>query len=254
MEVLMPFVVLVVGLCFGSFITMASWRLPREQDLVVKPSYCPNCDTKLGFRDLWPVLSWAIHKTRCRHCAKPISPRYPMTEIVTAGIFLLIYSQLGITPPGIILMLFAVALMVMIVVDIEHYIIPDSIHVVLLPLGLLYHLVNSTPWEEVAGGFAMGAGIGLLLHHGYRVIRGKEGLGFGDVKFLAVAGLWLGYAPIVPFLFLSGVLGVVTGLIWRALGKGPIFPFGPSLAISLFLNILIPQISYLFWHLGRLSQ
>src|SRR5271154_5209537 len=91
------------GLVFGSFITLASWRLPRGEDIIVKPSRCPKCENKLGFRDLWPVLSWALSKGKCRHCGTKVSARYPLIEIVTAALFLLVYSRYGITAPGIIL-------------------------------------------------------------------------------------------------------------------------------------------------------
>src|SRR5690349_6487735 len=105
--------VLFCGLVFGSFITCASWRLPRGEDVVVKASHCPQCSAKLTFKDLWPVLSWVCSKGACRHCGAKISARYPLTELATAALFLLIYARYGLTTPGIILALMAVALMVM---------------------------------------------------------------------------------------------------------------------------------------------
>ncbi len=241
--------VLFAGLCFGSFITCASYRLPLEIDVVKKPSYCPSCNAKLGFRDLWPVFSWVTSGGKCRHCSAKISIRYPLIEIATAIIFLLIYARFGLTPLGITVALMAVALLIMIVADLEHYIIPDSVHVALLPLGLAYHYLMQTPWEQPLYGFLLGAGIGLSLHYGYGWLRKKDVLGFGDVKFLAVVGLWLGLMPMVPFLFYSGLLGVMFGLLWRALGRGPVFPFGPSLAVSLFICAVYPEVPAAFWQL-----
>jgi leader peptidase (prepilin peptidase)/N-methyltransferase len=242
--------VLYCGLVFGSFVTCASYRLPLEQDIVSKPSYCPKCNAKLGFRDLWPVLSWVCSKGKCRHCKAPISVRYPLTEIVTAATFLLVYSRYGLTFSGVLVALMAVALLIMIVADLEHYIIPDEVHYALLPLGLAYHFSRGTAPEDVLLGFLAGAGTGLLLHHGYRWLRKKEGLGYGDVKFLALAGLWLTTMPIVPFLFFSGIFGTVFGLIWRVVGRGAIFPFGPALAVSLFFCVLYPQYPNMFWHIA----
>jgi leader peptidase (prepilin peptidase) / N-methyltransferase len=246
--------VLFVGLAFGSFITCASWRLPREEDIVVKPSYCPTCNAKLGFKDLWPVFSWVASKGKCRHCKASVSARYPITELITGGLFLFIYARYGLTLQGIILAMMGVALLIMIVVDLEHYIIPDQVHWVLLPLGVAWHYTVGTPWSDVALGFAVGLGLGLLLHHGYRVLRKKEGLGFGDVKFFAVVGLWLTLKPFVPFLFFSGIFGIVTALIWRFLKRGPIFPFGPALAVALFLCIAYPEVPDWFWSFGGLIQ
>ena len=248
------FFVLFCGLCFGSFVTLVSYRLPLGEDIVVKPSRCPKCDTPLQFLDLWPVVSWVMSKGACRHCKSPVSFRYPLIEIITGSMFVFLYLRYGFTPVMGVLAMTWVALMVMIVVDFEHYIIPDAIQITLMILGLLYHYLVGTNVETVLEGFLLGGAIGLFLHHGYRAIRKKEGLGFGDVKFLAVAGLWLGMVPMVPFLFLSGVLGVVTGLVWRALGNGAIFPFGPSLALSFFLCVLFPGVANMFWYIGQMAQ
>ena len=240
-----------VGLTFGSFVTLASYRLPLGEDIAIKPSRCPKCETKLKFLDLWPVLSWACNKGKCRHCKAPVSARYPLTELVTAAMFVLLYLHYGLNLQSVLLALLWVALMIMIVVDLEHYIIPDQLHYVLLPLGLGYHAAMHTPSEDVSHGFLLASGIGLSLHYGYRYLRHKEGLGFGDVKFFAVAGVWLGLKPIVPFLFFSGIFGIVTGLLWRILKKGPVFPFGPALAVALFLCVTCPLLTNLFWNIGQ---
>src|SRR4051812_24380056 len=97
--------VLFCGLVFGSFITLASYRLPRDEDIIIKRSRCPTCETPLTARDLWPVLSWVTSGGKCRHCKTRISPRYPLTELVTAALFLLIYQYYGIGWQGILLAL-----------------------------------------------------------------------------------------------------------------------------------------------------
>ena len=244
------FFVLCVGLAFGSFVTLVSYRLPLGEDVVIKPSRCPKCETVLKIPDLWPVLSWVFSKGKCRHCHQKISIRYPLTEIATMAVFLLLYLHFGLKPAGVVLALTWVAMMIMIVVDFEHYIIPDVIQIVLMILAVCYHAIVGTDPEEATTGLIVGALIGLGLHHGYRILRRREGLGMGDVKFLAVAGLWLGIKPMVPFLFYSGLLGVITGLVWRRVGKGAIFPFGPALALSLFLCITIPDLVNIFWNIG----
>jgi len=239
--------VLLSGMCFGSLVTLLSYRLPLEEDVVVKPSRCPKCETKLQARDLIPIFSWVALHGRCRNCLVPISLRYPLTELITTAVFLFLYYKFGLVPLSIVLAVTWAALMVMIVVDLEHYIIPDSVHFILIALGIAYHLIVDSPAEAVADGFIAGGVIGLLLRYGYRIIRKKEGMGLGDVKFLAVAGLWLGVKSLVPFLFFSGVLGIITGLIWKALKKGPIFPFAPALALSFFFCNVFPELCNLFW-------
>ncbi len=246
--------ILFCGLCFGSFVTCASYRLPLNQDVVRQPSYCPKCEAKLGFKDLWPVASWVSSGGKCRHCAAKIHWRYPAIELITAGVFALIYLRYGFTVHTLLLSLFAVALLVMIVADFEHYIIPDEVHWVLVPLGAAYHFAIGTPPEDVVYGLLLGGGLGLSLLYGYRHLRKKEGLGWGDVKFFAVAGLWLGVFAFVPFLFYSGLFGVVTGLVWKKAGRGAIFPFGPSLAMALFVCTAYPESVKWFWDIGKYLQ
>lgn len=239
--------VVLVGLCVGSFVTMASYRLPLGQDIVRKPSHCPKCNAKLRALDLFPLLSWLFSRGRCRYCGVGVSVRYPLTELATAAAFLLVYSRYGISPHAVVLMLMATVLLIMIVADFECYIIPDSVHVALLPLGFVYHYLRVSDAGDVIGGLIAGLSLGLFLHYGYHYLRKRHGLGFGDVKFLAVAGFWLGLAPLVPFLFYSGIFGVLTGVVWRLLRRGALFPFGPALAASLFMCVVYPEIPAEFW-------
>lgn len=237
------FIVICAGLVFGSFITCASYRLPLEIDVIKKPSYCPNCQIKLGFKDLFPIFSWIFAGGKCRHCDSRISARYPLIELITAAIFSFLYLRYNLTPQSFILAGMVVMLMIMIVADLEHFIIPDSVHVILLPLGLAYHYINRTLSPEIFWSFGLMVVLALLLHYGYSALRGRTMLGFGDVKFFAVVGVWLSFSAIPVFLFLSGLLGVILGLVWKKIGKGEVFPFGPALAISLFFCVLYPQIT-----------
>lgn len=247
--VILIFVIL-AGLCFGSFVTLASFRLPRGEDIVLKPSRCPVCNTPLKARDMFPVLSWCLRPT-CRACKTRIHWRYPAIEIVTALAFALIYFRWGITPQSLLLALLAVALLIMIVADFEHYIIPDVVLLVLLPAGILYQWLLGASFLGMIYGAALGLGIGFALHYGYKKLRKKDGLGWGDVKFLGLAGLWLGLLPLAPFLFLSGLFGIITGLGWRAVGRGKLFPFGPALALALFICVVFPEAVEAFWHLQK---
>jgi leader peptidase (prepilin peptidase) / N-methyltransferase len=236
-------IVICAGLVFGSFISCASYRLPLELDVVKKSSYCPTCNTVLKARDLVPVFSWLFSGGKCSHCSTKISFRYPMIELVTAGLFLFIYAKYGVTAQALILALMAVMLMIMIVADLEHFIIPDSVHVVLFPLGFMWHYINGTLSEDIVWSFGVMAGLALLLHHGYSKLRGRTMLGYGDVKFFAVVGVWLPLMSVPIFLFMSGILGVMLGLVWRLAGRGVVFPFGPALAVSLFFCIVYPELS-----------
>lgn len=237
-----------LGLVFGSFVTLASYRLPRDEPVVNGRSRCPSCKTFLGVAALVPLFSWIFQKGKCRYCKKPVSARYPLTELTQAALFLLVYAVYGVSWQSGILVLFTVCLLIMIVVDFEWMIIPDEVQIAMLVLGCIYHAVMGTAFESVLASAALGLGLGLALHYGYRFLMNKDGLGFGDVKFLLVAGVWLA-DPLLwpPFLFVSGVWGIVTALVWRVLGKGPRFPFGPALAAALLLSLLVPVRELFYW-------
>lgn len=247
--------IVLAGLAFGSFVTLVSYRLPRDEPVVTGRSRCPSCHATLGIPALFPLVSWLLQKGKCRYCKTPVSARYPLTELMQVLLFLMVYASAGLSWQGLVLALLSVVLLVMIVVDFEWYIIPDEIHIAATILAVFYHGIHATPLMDIAAGTAMGLALGFGLRFGYSFVRKKVGLGWGDVKFLVVAGLWI--ASLIdwaPFLFYAGIFGVLTGLIWQAMGKGERFPFGPALAAALLLILLAPSTSLFFWTIGRIYE
>lgn len=240
--------VVLTGLCFGSFITLLAYRLPRDMNIGATRSKCPSCKTPLGFKDLFPVLSWLTSAGKCRHCGSKIHWRYPITEMITAVMFLTMFWQKGLTIEAGIFAMLGVCIITLCIVDFEHRIIPDGLQWAMVVLALIHHVLLPVDWWDKIGGAVMGVGIGIMLKYGFLWLRKKDGLGMGDVKFLLVAGLWLGVLPLVPFLFLSGLLGIVTALFWRILNDDPRFPFGPALAMSMFALLVFPSVGNLFWN------
>ena len=240
----------VLGLAFGSFVTLASHRLPRGEPIVTGRSRCPACRATLSMRDLVPLASWLAHRRRCRHCGAPVSARYPMVEVVLAALFVAIYLHLGATLPAVLLAALAVGLVTLSVTDLEIGIIPDKVLLVLAPLGLVYQsLTGSSDVGDgvvaLAGGALAGA-VAYGVRYGFKRLRGRDALGLGDVKFFAVAGIWLGPIGLPAFMIVSGLAGSVFALAWRRLGGGSEFPFGPALALGLFACLLFPEITLLF--------
>lgn len=234
----------VFGLLFGSFISLASYRLVHGGSIIVARSRCPKCKHPLSLLDLFPVVSWCLNLARCRYCKQPISVRYPLTELFTAASFTICYTSYGWTFQTLVLCAIAVALIILIVVDLEHQIIPDEIQISLAILSIPYAYLWDVPLSQMAimalslGGFSYG------LRYVFWKWKKKEGLGLGDVKFFVVAGLFLSPQALALFLLISGLSGVVLGLAWKLLGFGERFPFGPSLAIAFFICICFPQFSY----------
>lgn len=248
---MLSLIALFLGASFGSFVTAVSYRLPRGEDIVVKPSRCPKCNTTLRVLDLFPIFSWLFNRGKCRHCKAPVSIRYPLTEFLLALVFLVIAQRYGASWLSLLLGLLAIELAIMIVTDFEFMIIPDSIQVAVSITGIFYAVLVGRDWSDVLLTVAVMGGLGLALHYGYPYFRKKDGLGFGDVKFLAAAGFWLPLIAFPWFLFLAGLTGIVTWAVWRMCGGGEQFPFGPALALALFINVLMPELLAAFignWH------
>lgn len=261
------FFIIYLGFVLGSFATALAYRLPRQRDYILeeigeeKKSYnqsfwqglttrsrCPYCETPLGWRDLIPVISYIMSAGTCRHCAKPISIRYPITEVVTALLMWLIYFNLGFSFLGLSLMILLPFMMASSLIDLEFLILPDDFTILLGVFGVA-NLVHQQFFSgfvlDPVHGFLMTllcavvyGGIGWALQFGFERITGKEGLGWGDIKIFAVAGLWLGWFMMPIFLLLSSVIGLIVGLTWKHIQKSALFPFGPALILALYVMLI----------------
>ncbi len=232
----------IFGTIFGSFATMASYRLPKKIDTIFKPSHCTKCKHKLGTVDLIPVISFLIFKGKCHYCSKKISKRYILIEISMGLLFALNYHLFGLTLLSSIMCLISSVLLIMIVTDLENYIVPLELQYCLIPLVLIYrYLEPGSLYDNYSSMFftaIFGFSLGLFLQYGALKILKKDGLGGADVIFLAIAGGFLGLERFAIFLFLSGLMGVITHFIWTKIRKVEIFPFIPALAISLYLCLI----------------
>lgn len=238
------------GAIIGSFLTLITYRLPKDMPVVKVRSQCPSCSATLKIRDLVPIISWLMSKGKCRHCTARISTRYPLTELTCALGAMLAIQLYGPTLAGFAVIGLFWCIVAILLTDFEHYIILDEVQIAAGLFGIAYAYATGAEWCDVAIAAAAGVAIGLTLKYGFLLLRHKDGLGMGDVKFLGVAGIWLIDAVnFVPFLFFSGALGVISGVLWRISGQGEKFPFGPALAIALLLCVVLPQAPAAFWNL-----
>ena len=232
--------VLMLGLILGSFASAMSWRIPRHESWVRARSACTSCGHLLGVADLVPFFSWLFLRGKCRHCRAPIGLRYPLIELTTLILCLLVHATAGLTLPGIIMMLAMPFLVALIVIDLDHMILPDQLNIILFGLGVAFVLANA-PGTIVLAALAAAVYAGLLFVMGWVMSRllKKDAVGFGDVKFMIAAGMWLGLPMLPAFLILSGLCGVAFGLIWKLAGRSAVFPFGPALILALLTCLLL---------------
>lgn len=227
----------------GSFLALLAFRLPEHEDVVFKASHCRACGTPLGLADLIPVISFVRLNAHCRACGAPIPLAYPLIELGAVGIALVS----AVLASGWLLLATCAlgwALLAAAASDLRVFILPNAITLPLAPAGLAaaYFLLHADIWDHVIGA-AAGGGALWLLEFVYRKIRGRVGLGMGDVKLVAAAGAWLGWFWISWLVLLATVLALAMILAMRAAGQKVTatthIPYGAPLAAAFFVLWLV---------------
>jgi leader peptidase (prepilin peptidase)/N-methyltransferase len=224
------------GAILGSFLNVCIWRIPAKQSIIFPPSHCPQCKARLRPYDNIPLLSYLLLRGRCRACGGRISPRYPLVEALMGILLVLLLQHCGLTPALAIYTVFVAALVVVTFIDIDHQIIPDSISLPGIPLGVLCAFlgVGPSPLDSVVG-LLLGGGLLYAVAAGYQLLTGRDGMGGGDIKLLAMIGAFLGWRGVLVTLLLGSLGGAVVGGVFVVARGGdarvPI-PFGPFLALG----------------------
>jgi leader peptidase (prepilin peptidase) / N-methyltransferase len=251
---------LLFGLLVGSFLNVVILRLPlrmqwqwemESRDLlgieaaadeqappgiVVEGSHCPKCRHALAAWENIPLLSFALLRGRCRGCGTTISWQYPVVELITGVLFALVVWRFGIGMQGMAALVFTGVLIAASGIDLRTTLLPDSLTLPLMWLGLVLSVggVFVAPTDAI-----LGAAVGYLalwsVYWAFKLLTGKEGMGYGDFKLLAAIGAWCGASAILPVLLISSLVGAVIGSIFLALkgrDRATPIPFGPFLAIA----------------------
>jgi leader peptidase (prepilin peptidase) / N-methyltransferase len=227
--------VVVFGLCVGSFLNVCAYRLPLGESIVHPRSRCTSCGRTLTWFDNVPVLSWAALGGRCRSCKQPVSWMYPAVEVVTALVFVITYLTYGLTLLSLVRVVFACALIVLFVTDLQHKILPNVITLPGIVVGFVCSVFLPPGWMSSLIGLAVGGGFLLAIAEAYYRIRGQEGLGMGDVKLLAMIGAFLGWKLVLLTLVFASFTGSLAGGVLIASGRGDMkyaLPFGTFLAVG----------------------
>lgn len=244
------------GLAVGSFLNVCIHRLPRGASVVAPASHCPACRRPIRWFDNVPVVGYLVLRGRCRDCRMPIGPAYPLVEIVTAVLFVLQFQALGLHPLLAPRLLFTAAMVVLFVVDLRHQVLPNAVTLPGTAIGLTFATVLEPGWFDALLGVMAGGGSLLAIAVGYARIRGREGLGLGDVKMLAMIGAFLGWQQALVTLAWASLLGAAAGVgMMRTTGVGWQYPLplGSFLAFAGVAASLFGQ-RFLDWYLGAAGR
>lgn len=235
----------IIGAVLGSFFNVCIFRLPRGISLLKPRSFCPECKIPISPKDNIPLLSYLLLKGRCRSCRAPISPRYPLVEGLSGLLALFCLLKFGLGPKAFVYYAFLSSLLVSSFIDLEHKLIPDTLSLGGLALGVATSFLKLTvePYQALLGVLVGGGGlfaVALL----YELLRKKEGMGGGDVKLLAMIGAFTGFEGALFSLFSGSLLGAIVGfslMKLKRLSTQTAIPFGPFLSFGAFLYLLLGE-------------
>lgn len=248
----------IFGLCIGSFMNVCIYRLPKENLKINRPirSFCPNCGVQLHFWENIPLISYLFLRGRCRSCQTGISFRYPLVELISALFALAVYMKFGCTLAGFIYFILLSSLVVITFIDLDFQIIPNIISLPGIVLGFIASFFLQpilTPQESFMG-ILFGGGFFSMIAYVFIKIRGIDGMGIGDVKLLAMLGAFFGIKGVLFIIFVSSVIGTVSGLLImiqsRSFTLQQKIPFGPFLSIAAMIYVFWGEaliLTYLLW-------
>jgi leader peptidase (prepilin peptidase)/N-methyltransferase len=250
-------VVFVIGAVIGSFLNVCIHRLPRRKSLLWPASHCPACGTSIAIYDNIPILSYLLLTGRCRTCHAVISPRYPIVELANGAGYCLILWRFGWEWSAVAYMLLFSVLLVVSCIDLTHQIVPDVITLPGILLGVLsastilpVGLLNSILGILVGGGILWGlAWISPYLF-------GKEGMGGGDIKLMAMVGAFLGWKPTLLTIMVGALTGSLVGIglmVLKIMRRDQYLPFGPFLAFGALVAMFFHQ-EILTWYFDLLDM
>ncbi|MDR0273248.1 MAG: prepilin peptidase [Clostridiales bacterium] len=268
-DIFIFFSAFLIGLCFGSFANVVIYRLPKGLSISKPPSACPSCKKQLQAIDLVPVLSWFFLRGKCRRCKKKISVRYPLVELLCGMLFAsMAYASMVNGSPTLSLVPLSVFVFVLLVVsfiDADTQEIPDGLLIIGAVAGIIFiacgHFMSeifphARDWKDALLGVIAGAAPLLIIDRLCLLIVKKDGFGYGDVKLMAMVGLFLGWQNVLMaflFAFVSGAVFAVYLMVTGKAKRGSYFAFGPFLCIGTYLAFFFGK-AVLDWYVAFITM
>jgi leader peptidase (prepilin peptidase)/N-methyltransferase len=241
------------GAVVGSFLNVCIHRLPGDESVVFPASHCPHCRVPIRPYDNIPLLSYVVLRGRCRSCAESISSRYPVVELLGGIAAVAAVAALGLSAHALLAFAFLCALVVITFIDFDHQIIPDAISLPGIGVGFAAALVLGDPrWSASLAGILLGGGLLWGVAEGYHWLTGREGMGGGDIKLLAMIGAFLGWQAVPVTLMIASLFGTAVGvtlMIAQRRDSRTAIPFGPFLAVGATCALFWGD-ALVAWYLG----
>lgn len=245
--------IFILGLIVGSFSNVCIYRIPRNESIVYPASHCLKCRSNISPKDNIPLLSFILLKGRCRNCKSKISIQYPIVELLTGLIYLIIYLTYGLSVQTLIYIFLSSSLIIIAFIDLNEQIVPDEISLPGIVIGfVISFFVPYISFINSALGVFIGGGIILIIGMGGSVIFKKEAMGGGDVKLAAMIGAFLGWRYIIISLFLGFFLGALAGIfliLSKIKRREDVVPFGPFIVLGSLITLLWGE-KIISWYTG----
>ena len=244
--IMLYIIIFLYGIVIGSFLNVCIFRIPKQENIVKIRSHCMNCGYQLKWYDLVPVFSYLCLGGKCRSCKQKISVQYPLIELLNGVLYCIVFAVYGISVEALLYALLASALIALSVIDFRTYEIPVGINIFILTLGLIRIVTDYADWLDYAVGFLIVSGFLYIVH---LVTKGR-GIGGGDIKLMAAAGLLLGWKLILLAFVLGCIIGSVVHIArMKISGQGHMLAFGPYLSVGIIISALAGE-QMIAWYLS----
>lgn len=244
---LLYIILFLYGIVIGSFLNVCIYRIPKQENIAKVRSHCMQCDHQLKWYELIPLFSYLLQGGKCRVCKTKISVQYPLIEGANGILYVFIFMINGINVDSLLYCLLTSTLLVLSVIDFRTYEIPIGINYFILVLGLLRTILHNTHWvEHVIGFFAVSVVLYIII-----IATKGRGIGGGDMKMMAVCGLFLGWKEIILAFLLGCIIGSVVHVIRMRVTKcDHVLALGPYLSIGVFISMLWGT-QWISWYFGQ---
>ena len=244
--IILYIMIFLIGISIGSFLNVCIYRIPKKEDIVFERSHCMSCGNVLKWYELIPLFSFLVQGGKCRNCKTKLSAQYPLIELLSGLIYVWVFMAKGFQPESILFCICASVLIVISVIDWRTYEIPFGCNIIIGILGIVRVFLNLAHWYDYVIGFFAVSGLLLII---YWITKGR-GIGGGDIKLMAAAGLLLGWQNILLSLMIGSIAGSVIHLaLMKIQGKDRVLAFGPYLAFGIFISMLYGN-DIITWYLG----